>query len=336
MRLGSATVLFVGSCGFRGQTQILSTIVLRELLCRYKLSSQQKQGAQCIERQGGSGEDGLHGGWVRVRTPALIPDHTSCGITRPAAAPHTERYTLSFYSCVQSHDLLWSCHNELREFSDKALLSHSPSWAGVLPGTTRTSLFRSWRSWLFRGELWPTVWLVIVIQPKNRVPVEGNRWRIMQWKHRFLYRNRHLQRGPTLNGPPFPSSSSRMYPSTPMVERGGCFHDNVALLFWVQHSSSWSIGAAGTAGGEGGGSGGNQARLHTYTHTRTWTHTSLCLHSYFYSGTAVASLHSPSNHMFTSQRQRESNRTETNNNQLTLELSHRDKGSWGSRSPKYS
>lgn len=35
----------------------------------------------------------------------------------------------------------------------------------------------------------------------------------------------------TLNGPPFPSSSSRMYPSTAMVESGGCFHDNVALLF---------------------------------------------------------------------------------------------------------
>ncbi len=31
-----------------------------------------------------------------------------------------------------------------------------------------------------------------------------------------------------------------------MVERGGCFHDRVALLVWVQHSSNWRIGAAGT------------------------------------------------------------------------------------------
>lgn len=61
---------------------------------------------------------------------------------------------------------------------------------------------------------------------------------------------------PTLNGPPFPSSSSRMYPSTAMVDSGGCFHDNVALLFWVQHSSSWSMGAAGTEERER-----NQARL---------------------------------------------------------------------------
>lgn len=51
---------------------------------------------------------------------------------------------------------------------------------------------------------------------------------------------------PTLNCPPLPSSSSRMYPSTCTVDRGGCFQDSVALLLWVQHSSSCRMGGAGT------------------------------------------------------------------------------------------
>lgn len=76
----------------------------------------------------------------------------------------------------------------------------------------------------------------------------------------------------TLNGPPFPSSSSRMYPSTAMVDSGGCFHDNVALLFCVQHSSSWSIGAAGTVGRK------NQARLQP---AETWQHGRMCTESAF-------------------------------------------------------
>lgn len=64
-----------------------------------------------------------------------------------------------------------------------------------------------------------------------------------------------------------------------MVESGGCFHDNVALLFWVQHSSSWSMGAAGTEEGK------NQARLQpteiwkdnasTHAHSSTGYHSAV-------------------------------------------------------------
>lgn len=50
----------------------------------------------------------------------------------------------------------------------------------------------------------------------------------------------------TRNWPPLPSSSSRMYPSAGTVDRGGCFQDSVALLLWVQHSSSCRMGVAGT------------------------------------------------------------------------------------------
>lgn len=53
----------------------------------------------------------------------------------------------------------------------------------------------------------------------------------------------------TLNCPPLPSSSSSMYPSAWTMDMGGCFQDKVALLLWVQHSSSWSIGGAGTKEG---------------------------------------------------------------------------------------
>lgn len=70
----------------------------------------------------------------------------------------------------------------------------------------------------------------------------------------------------------FPSSSSRMYPSTAMVESGGCFHDNVALLFWVQHSSSWSMGAAGTEEGR------NQARLQQ---TEIWKVGRTCMNTHW-------------------------------------------------------
>ena len=52
----------------------------------------------------------------------------------------------------------------------------------------------------------------------------------------------------TRNCPPLPSSSSRMYPSAGTVDRGGCFQDSVALLLWVQQSSSCRMGVAGTGG----------------------------------------------------------------------------------------
>lgn len=160
---------------------------------------------------------------------------------------------------------VWLSHINLSDFSYKTLLPHSPGWAGVLPGIKWWSLCPDRRKACHVKVIYYSSWSCFSLfvlgskckfhksshLKKNTVVVYWNR----QIKSSLQGQKSTCKRKPTLNGPPFPSSSSRMYPSTAMVESGGCFHDNVALLFWVQHSSSWSMGAAGTKKGK------NEARL---------------------------------------------------------------------------
>lgn len=78
---------------------------------------------------------------------------------------------------------------------------------------------------------------------RSEVPQQhGSRW-MKRWNS-----SKDDALPPTLYCPPLPSSSSRMYPSIGLLVCTVTLQASVALLFLVQHFSSWRRGAAGTEG----------------------------------------------------------------------------------------